>query len=368
MPRKSQVRWHKTRRYWYCQINGHQKYLSVDYATAREKFKTLMAGGTIEPPSNVRSLTRAIELYEDRCSPFERERLKHFIRFAPHPQALDAIPRDFLEQYHRWLTAAKSPRGKPLSPKTIKHDMTVATRLLRWCVDQEWLAKLPRAPKLQKPPQGYKDIPPVKLAELLRSVEGMRVAPLIRFLLATGCRPSEARLLTWAEVDLDRGVCEMERGKTYKRSGFRRVLHLTPPAVEILRRQPKRENVPWVFTSRLHKPYTMSGLRCTLQRVGFPTVYAARHTFAQAALGQVGIEDVAKLLGHSSLATVQIYARVKDERAHRVARSLVPPGSVHSQPAALCPRSNSAKRQASPRAAGKHSRRKSAKGRSRRAG
>ena len=115
-------------------------------------------------------------------------------------------------------------------------------------------------------------------------------------------------------------MCVLTSHKT-GRTGRPRTIYLTPAAAGILKDPPRRYD--HVFVSRLGKPYTPSGLRSILRRRGIASVYSLRHTAAQSMLdAQVSLEDVAKLLGHSDLATVGAYAQVRDDRAREVASSL----------------------------------------------
>ena len=184
-------------------------------------------------------------------------------------------------------------------------------------------------PRTPKPVNRPRDIDHKRLTAVFNSLPE-RAGVVLRFILETGCRPGEACYLLWSEVDFDRSVCILSDHKT-ARTGRTRTVFLSPGAVDILKAQPHKSE--HVFTSRLGKPYTPSGLRSIAKRHGLDTVYSLRHTRAQTMLdGRVPMEDVAKLLGHKDLSIVQTYAQVRDDRARDVARSLASP--LQQRPAA----------------------------------
>ncbi|MCH8189349.1 MAG: site-specific integrase [Proteobacteria bacterium] len=162
-------------------------------------------------------------------------------------------------------------------------------------------------------------------------------------MLATGCRPGEARTLRWSEVDLNRKVCVVE-GKTTRRTGTVRTIALTPDAIRVLKDTPRE--CECVFPSGNLRPYTRDGLKAMMRRGGMNSAYALRHTFAQHMLDSgVAIEDVAEVLGHDdNLRTVLRYVKVRSARLLRVAAKLTSPVRLRPKPTrkASSPRRNDA--------------------------
>ncbi len=115
-------------------------------------------------------------------------------------------------------------------------------------------------------------------------------------------------------------IAELERGKTWKRTGEPRDIVMTERAMEILRSQPTKTG--YVFLSRLGKPYTPAGLRSIIRRaakkVGYDLggSYRLRHTFAQQLVDAgASIDDVGAALGHEpGSRQTQIYAQVRRNR------------------------------------------------------
>lgn len=136
----------------------------------------------------------------------------------------------------------------------------------------------------------------------------------LRFLMFTGWRESEALTLRWSEVDLGRGFATLMDTKSGKS-----VRVLSAPARELVAAQPRLEGSPYVFPGR----DPMKPLR-ELQRLW----YAAR---AHAGLEDVRLHDlrhsvaslaaehghslfvIGKLLGHKDLRSTQRYAHLADD-------------------------------------------------------
>lgn len=139
----------------------------------------------------------------------------------------------------------------------------------------------------------------------------------------TGCRPKEARTLTWGMVLEDRWVLTMH--KTAHKTERPRVVYLTPPMrklMAVLRRKGGSEHV---FLNRRNEPWTPNAVRLRIERLRKKMnlssdlcAYHARHAFGTAAvLNGVDPLSVAALLGHRDLTMVQkVYVHLAEEHDH----------------------------------------------------
>lgn len=222
--------------------------------------------------------------------------------------------------------------GKPLSLKTIRHYIRAATAVLRWAHDQEWIDRMPAVPKLPKPMRQARDLDGTRIGSTFETFTGKakRTGHIFRFILATGCRLSEACKLEWEHVHLDRGLCILPEHKTAESSGRPRSIYLTPDALAVLTEladERRLSVVPLsgiVFRNGKGEAYKPSGLRSILRRhAGGATPYQLRHTFCQTGSdGGTPIEVMAKLMGHASTETTAFYYEVRDARAVEAAKGM----------------------------------------------
>jgi len=251
---------------------------------------------------------------------------------------LKAVDRDHLIRFHQHLKIAKGgqkQQPRPNGPRTIQAKVLQAARVLRWAHRRGLIKVMPDLPTLEKPPRHPKDYNRSQLQEIFGTLP-KSPEPILRFILETGCRPSEACKMGWEEVDLNANLCVIDRHKVVKRTGEPRTIALSPAARDILEKIPHREG--HVFLNRLKQPFKPGGLRSTLRRSTkkkFSRVYSLRHTRAQSILDNGGtLEDVAAILGNS-VNTASVYAKIRGERARRVAATL--PSPLQPTPAADSP-------------------------------
>ncbi|MGQ3046362.1 MAG: tyrosine-type recombinase/integrase [Niveispirillum sp.] len=134
----------------------------------------------------------------------------------------------------------------------------------------------------------------------------------ILLLLLTGARRNEVTQARWEDVDFDLYLLTVQRSK----SGRRHHIPLSPPAVQLLRRQHLRTgHGEHVFPGRAPgKPIT--SLRGSWDRArraaGLPddfVLHSLRHTYASCLVNRGrSLAEIAAVLGHSQLSTTRRYA------------------------------------------------------------
>jgi integrase/recombinase XerD len=157
--------------------------------------------------------------------------------------------------------------------------------------------------------------------------EGVRDRTLFELMYATGLRVSELAALTVASVDVDRGILFCV-GKGSKQ---RRVPVGRSAVSWLLRYQSARRKLlagresPHLFVGYLGRPLTRQNVWALLKRaaekagVEGVTPHVLRHSFATHLLEHgADTRSVQAMLGHSDLATTQIYTHVTSERIRSV--------------------------------------------------
>ena len=189
----------------------------------------------------------------------------------------------------------------------------------------------------------------------LLGAAGERWRPLFWFAAATGARLGEVLALRWRDLDLEAGVCRIERQLTRegrecppKTEAGERTVPLPGALVGELRawrlRSPWSQPDDFVFASENGTPLDRSNVRRAFDRAlgaarfpdgrpAFPEVFGARegpkptfhslrHTAASLMFAAGGsVTDVSRILGHATPGvTLQVYARWLDGRDHEARR------------------------------------------------
>jgi integrase len=157
-----------------------------------------------------------------------------------------------------------------------------------------------------------------------------RFAQLVRLLMLTGCRVGEICRGRWEWVDEQAAVMVIpaEGHKTGGQTGKKRVVHLPPAAVRILRELRLRSNTEWIIagdrSSHLVGYQKLWEELMRMAQIDGLLVHDLRHHFASVALTRAGLTlpQVGGLLGHASPLTTSRYAHLIEDGAKDMARSV----------------------------------------------
>lgn len=150
-------------------------------------------------------------------------------------------------------------------------------------------------------------------------------ADLIRFLAFSGCRISEARKITWADVDLDRGEMRVWNAKRSIRSSaaqFRQV-PIIPPMRELLQRLKQSDPLPAARVCELGECQKSLSRACELAGTFRLTHHDLRHLFATRCIeAGVDIPTVSRWLGHSDggALAMKTYGHLRREHSAAMAQ------------------------------------------------
>lgn len=324
-----QVRPGRTTRYTF-RIGGKLHDLGMDRRAAERKAKILRAQHLAGEPTRgpePETVAELVALWQE-LRPGRDWEVAAWAVYAGTVE-LDDLGPDHWEEYVRWLHRKYHHRHEHtdktgLSARSVRGYFFAARAALRYARDRQWTSSEPRQPKLPRPPEVARDLPPQKLRGLFDALPE-RAGRILRFCIDTGCRPGEACSLVWGQVDLKAGTATLREHKTAQSAGRDRVIFLSPSARSHLG-SPRRPTDP-VFPSRLGKRYTVAGLRSILRRAAPGlTLYQLRHTFAQFHSDH-GLDDttLAGLLGHTDTRTVRVYRQLRAQRLRNAAASLSSP-------------------------------------------
>ncbi|HZK24916.1 MAG TPA: tyrosine-type recombinase/integrase [Oscillospiraceae bacterium] len=154
-----------------------------------------------------------------------------------------------------------------------------------------------------------------ELEELIAAIQHKLIRLLVIFLANTGLRISESLHLTLHDVDLAAGLIQVRQGK----GGKDRKVPINQKLLPLL--QDYRENWRDAYgsdfffatkkTGSLSNVYVNSIIRQTVKKLGWSkqvSAHTLRHSFASNLIRKkVGLVEIQKLLGHSSLTVTSIY-------------------------------------------------------------
>ena len=203
---------------------------------------------------------------------------------------------------------------KPRSIKLLLNSLNLAFEL---AIERNYITKNPvkkiKKPKVEKSIPKYLDF--IIIKKLLDNMEG-NVKDYYTILTYSGLRSSEARLLKVEDIREDFIMIPNSK------SGEFRSVPIHENIKPIIKRLSKgKKKSDYLFINKDGKPYTRFGFQKTLQyakkRAGITETISPhrfRHSFATELLRKgVDLKTVQELLGHSTIATTEIYARVLPE-------------------------------------------------------
>ncbi|WP_419798719.1 MAG: tyrosine-type recombinase/integrase [Terasakiella sp.] len=166
------------------------------------------------------------------------------------------------------------------------------------------------------------------LGSVLNEAEEMGVDDIyaisaIRLLIFTGCRLNEIMSLKWAEVDFANSCLRLSDSKTGAR-----VVHLGPPALDLLKNLKRQPKNPWVICGKIpgtNRKEIQKFWQRIRKRAGIEDVriHDLRHSFASNAVAQgMSLPMIGKLLGHTQVQTTARYAHLAADPVKAAASSV----------------------------------------------
>jgi integrase len=314
MARASKPWYRESKGTWYCTLDGRKVSLGVrgreNRAEAMKAWHRLMADGRQpKPEPKPVSVGDVLSAFLADCEGRVKPKTMH-----DYGVFLNAFAGRFGKREASALTTAEAERyaRKPTWSSSTQNDfLGILASAFSWA---ERMRLIDRSPLvgLRKPPKASRGAKSVLSAETVRHLLGhadAEFSALVRFLWATGCRPSEPSGLTADAVLWAERCAVLSDHKTAHR-GKGRVIYLSDEALGILREQQAKHPTGYLFRRPSGGRWTTHSITGKFGRVSRKagvkvTAYGLRHTFATDALAN-GVPDaqVAELMGHSGTATL----------------------------------------------------------------
>lgn len=266
-----------------------------------------------------------------------RRDLAKWVAFRGDAGLEDAAPDDVTEFLDR-LRKGKPPASVAMAPSSVARTLVSVRAFYRFLVREHGLEADPTA-RVGSPSRPRSIPKAITLEQVERLIEspphdllGRRDAAMLEVLYGAGLRISELIALDVDDVDLDEGVVLVRSGKGGKGrvvplgGAARRALdeYLVQTRPELARRG--RGGGAALFLNsrggRLGRQGCWKVLKHHARTAGLDRLvspHTLRHSFATHMLDAgADIRVVQELLGHSSLATTQVYTLVSDRHLHEV--------------------------------------------------
>lgn len=310
-----------------------------------------------KPIENEEYLTTFLDLLKlQRSSPRTVEgyafEIRRFLRFIEERgiNDLKSVTRKDVDDYQTFLYYYRQPNDKPYTTDTQITKLTVLRSFFKALVRTGLLLFNPaqnieyprRGEKLPHELLSRKDVRKILSAPDTGTVYGYRDRTMIEVLYSTGIRPMEMAALTVEDVDLEEGFLRIIEGKGLKD----RTLPLGEIAGRFLaeyiaRVRPhleKNGSGKILFLTRSGRAFDRSAIHKKLktyaERCGIDknvTARGFRSTMATDMLrGHADIRRIQEMLGHKSLDTTQIYARVVSDDLKKVHQRTHPREKIES--------------------------------------
>ena len=228
-----------------------------------------------------------------------------------------------------YLYKIKSQRD--ISDRSLESRRSIICGFFKWCTDEGYLTANPCA---TLKPIRYESKPrtpltDIEMEKIRKACKTEREIAIIETLYSTGCRCSELCNLKIEDVDLEnRQVRLFGKGKKHRTSylSARAIVAITDYL------KTRTDDDPYLFVSalkpirRLNVAGTEVVVRKISKRAKILNVYPhrIRHTFATDALGRgMDIQDLKNILGHNSIDTTLIYAKINTNQISNSHRRVV---------------------------------------------
>lgn len=295
-----------------------------------------------------------------RSTTYERmKQLTHRVYPAIGHLRIDKITARQLQGFVNSLAkeGANEKTGKPLAPKTIRHNLSFISDVFSYAVRMDLVADNP-CRKVTIPKGEVKEKPiysQEEMAQLLTAINGEPTKYRAFFFLIaySGFRRSEMLGLEWKDVDFEHNIISVKRTSNYtsergiytdttKTKRSKRVLKISSYIMNILRElkaeqddESLRLGDKWVDTDRLfvkwdgspmnnQTPYGWLKEFCEKNDMPFYGIHSFRH-FAASALISAGLDvtTVSGALGHcNSGTTLNVYSHMFQNAQARVAQAM----------------------------------------------
>ena len=217
-----------------------------------------------------------------------------------------------------WLNSLQ----KTNSNTSINNQRVYLSSFFQWCEDNDYIQKnvIKKIKKVKYTKPLRQPISDIDMEKIRNTNTNLRDKTIFEFFYSTGCRVSELTNVKISDIDFDKKeVVVFGKGEKYRKT------YLNAKTLVLLNKylNTRKDNCPYLFVSKfknnkhqlkyetIENIIRQIGKNAEIRENIYP--HKIRHTMATDAIRKgMTIEQVSKILGHESLETTQIYAKVND--------------------------------------------------------
>ena len=218
----------------------------------------------------------------------------------------------------RFYLACEKENG--ISARSLENIRANLSAFFQWLTNEEIIPKNPIASikQLKYPKEIKKPFSDVEIDIIRSSCKTKKERAIVEVLLSTGVRVSELSNMRVCDIDFR----ELSVHVKHSKGGHERITYISNVGIKHLQDYltTRKENGEYLFYNKNHQRLASGGIRHILktisERSGVDNIHPHRfrRTFAtNASKKNLGVQEIQKLLGHSSINTTMEYICVDDE-------------------------------------------------------
>ena len=263
---------------------------------------------------NIYLATKKIEGKSDNSINLYRLYLNEFVRIIQKP--LENITANDIRMYLYLIQ-----ENRKISNRTLDSRRTVVCSFLGWCAAEGYISK---NPAINITPIKYErkervPLTDIQLEKVRNACSTLRETAMVEVLYSSGCRVTELARLNISDVNFD-----TREIKLFGKGDKHRTSYLSAKAIVALQAYlaSRTDDCEALFVSERKpiKRMQKNGLEAIIRKLGkkcempFLHPHLFRHTVATDCLKRgMDVTALQKMLGHRSLETTMIYAKVSDD-------------------------------------------------------
>lgn len=219
--------------------------------------------------------------------------------------------------------------NETLAPSSVKAYMSVVRMMFEHAFDEGIVYETPyRAIRLRKIEKDTRPLwSPLQLRYFMQKTKSHRFGPLWAFMIATGCRVSEAIAMKWDALDLENGIATIKRTEAMDESGRRHIYDRTKSGqphdvkleswiVDILGALPRSSHVFMAGERRASYPGVHRDFSIVRDELDLPeiTLHDIRHSVVSMMTSAgVDIAIIKSVVGHEDIDSTAHYSQTSIE-------------------------------------------------------